>query len=273
MNNHTPSLADLEARLAKLERQNRRWQHLGLFFLLIAGSSFLLAQAPRKSPGAAPAPAARPASFDTLVVHRLELRDKAGKLRGLWSVEADKASLDLYDAAGKSRVGLEVMANSSGLNLSNTAGNVGASLAVLADSPVFGLFDAARQARVWLSVLADSPGLDLYDAAGKLRAGFDVTADGPRLVLADAAGKPRVGLGVMAEGPNVALFDAAGETRAALQVRADDGPSLRLQDAQQFQAVVGVTALETIRTGESHKTSAAAVTLFGKDGKIIWRAP
>ena len=62
MNSHTPSLADLEARLGKLERQNRRLKRLGLFCLLIAGSGFLLAQAPRKPPRAAPgaaAPAAR----------------------------------------------------------------------------------------------------------------------------------------------------------------------------------------------------------------------
>lgn len=45
MNSHTPSLAELEARLAKLERQNRRWKHLGLLFLLIAGSGFLFGQA------------------------------------------------------------------------------------------------------------------------------------------------------------------------------------------------------------------------------------
>ena len=43
MNSDTPSLADLEARLAKLERQNRRLKRLGLLFLLIAGSGFLFA--------------------------------------------------------------------------------------------------------------------------------------------------------------------------------------------------------------------------------------
>jgi hypothetical protein len=37
--------------------------------------------------------------------------------------------------------------------------------------------------------------------------------------------------------------------------------------------VVGVTGLQTVDTGESHTTSAAAVTLFGKDGKVLWRAP
>jgi hypothetical protein len=64
------------------------------------------------------------------------------------------------------------------------------------------------------------------------------------------------------------LDDRAGNLRAGLS----EG-SLFLEDAQHFQAVVGVTELETIRTGEGYTTSAAAVTLFGKDGKVIWRAP
>ena len=59
-----------------------QWLNKPVPFLLIAGSGFLLAQAPRKPPSATPAPATQGAAYDTLVVHRLELRDKAGKLRG-----------------------------------------------------------------------------------------------------------------------------------------------------------------------------------------------
>jgi len=123
MDSYTPSLAELEARLAKLERQNRRWKHLGLLFLLIAGSGFLLAQAPRKPPSAAPGPATSAATYDTLVVHRLELRDKAGKLRGAWSVEDGSPFLALYDTAGEPRV----------------------VLSVAADGPALGFYDAAAQ--------------------------------------------------------------------------------------------------------------------------------
>ncbi|MCJ7503363.1 MAG: hypothetical protein MUP80_09950 [Acidobacteriia bacterium] len=206
MQHETPEFSAVLARLDKLEKQNRRLKRLALLCLLIAGSGFLLAQVPRKALSAAPTQAVQAATYDTLVVHRLELRDKAGKLRGLWTVEAEAPFLELYDTAGKPR---------------------------------------AR-----LGVVLKFPAVMLYDAAGKLRAGLQVDDSGPGLHL----------------------YDAALNTRARLGVD-DDGPSLWLQDAQQFQAVVGVTGLETIGTGESHKTSAAAVTLFGKDGKVIWRAP
>jgi hypothetical protein len=184
MDSYIPSLADLEARLAKLERQNRRWKYLAFLCLVLAGSGFLLAQAPRKSPSATPAPATRAGSFDTLVVHRLELRDNAGKLLGLW----------------------------------------------------------------------------------------DVGDEGSLLALYDTGGKPRAALALFHEVPRLTLHGTAGEARAELTA-GDLGPDLTLVDAQGFQAVVGVTELERPATGESHKTSAAAVTLFGKDGKVIWRAP
>jgi hypothetical protein len=246
MDSHTPSLAEFEARLAKLERQNRRLKRLGLLFLLITGSGFLLAQAPRKPPSAAPAPATPAASYDTLVVHRLELRDKAGKLRGVWTVEDDVPGLTLYDTDGTPRAGL----------------------GVLADSPLLTLSDTAGKTRAMLSVAADGPALTLYDSARKTRAVLDVGAKGPRLWLYDAAEETRAGLIVLADGPMLALYDAAGKVRAWL---AED--SLGLEDAQQFKAVLGVTRLQAVGTGESRTTSAAAVTLFGKDGKAIWRAP
>jgi hypothetical protein len=242
----TPSLADLEIRLAKLERQNRRLKRLGLLFLLIAGAGFLLAQAPRKAARAAPAPAAPAVTYDTLVVHRLELRDKAGMLRGVWTAEGYAPGLALYDDAEK----------------------LHAELFLIDESPGLRFFDAAGNQRALLGVMAGLPGLLLYDATGRTRAELNVIDDRAGLVLADATGKTRAGLAVNADGPGLALYDAAEKPRAWL---AED--SLRLEDAQQFKAVLGVTRLQAVGTGESRTTSAAAVTLFGKDGKVIWRAP
>jgi len=37
-------------------------------------------------------------------------------------------------------------------------------------------------------------------------------------------------------------------------------------------AVVGRDGLETVRTGETHKTSSPSVMLFDKDGMMIWSA-
>jgi len=106
MKSDTPSLAELAIRLEKLERQDRRLKRLGLLFLLVAASGFLLAQAPRKPVNAAAVPATPAATYDTLVVHRLELRDKAGKVRGLWETTDEGPALWLYDTAGQARAQL-----------------------------------------------------------------------------------------------------------------------------------------------------------------------
>jgi hypothetical protein len=55
MKDYTPSLSELETRLEKLERQNRRLKGLGLGFLLIVLSGLLLAQTSHKPAHAAPA--------------------------------------------------------------------------------------------------------------------------------------------------------------------------------------------------------------------------
>jgi hypothetical protein len=49
------------------------------------------------------------------------------------------------------------------------------------------------------------------------------------------------------------------------------GRTSRCLTVNVFQATVGSTDLVTPETGESRKTSAASVVMFGKDGKVIWR--
>jgi hypothetical protein len=247
MTSQTPDMQAVLERLENLERQNRRWKHLGLLFLLIAGSGFLLTQVPRKALSAAPTQAVQAATYDTLVVHRLELRDKAGKLRGIWTVDDKGPILGLYGDAGEVRGIWRVNDDKgTGLTLYDPAGKVRAALALPAHGPVLALNNAAEKPRAWLSLVDDSPWLTLYNTAGEPHAGL--------------------GLG------SLYLLSQNHKVMANLRVD-DDDSSLSLADAQHFQAVVGVTELQTTRTGESHKTSAAAVTLLGKDGKVIWRAP
>lgn len=50
-------------------------------------------------------------------------------------------------------------------------------------------------------------------------------------------------------------------------------PNLTLKDSQGFESRLGVSSTETTRTGESHKTSAASLVFFDKDGKVIEKFP
>lgn len=51
------------------------------------------------------------------------------------------------------------------------------------------------------------------------------------------------------------------------------GPTIDVLDKQGFETIIGRTDLETAKTGESHKTSAASIVIFDKDKKVIWKAP
>jgi len=61
-----------------------------------------------------------------------------------------------------------------------------------------------------------------------------------------------------------------------MSVEKDGSPSLLLSDGSDGQptmAALGVLELETPKTGATKKTQPSSLILFGKDGKILWRAP
>jgi hypothetical protein len=74
-------------------------------------------------------------------------------------------------------------------------------------------------------------------------------------------------------GDSAALHFYTAEGNASVIVGDADGPLVSLRDEQGYQTTLGTTDLETPRTGEAHKTSAASLVMFNKDGKVIWSAP
>ena len=59
----------------------------------------------------------------------------------------------------------------------------------------------------------------------------------------------------------------------SLDLEVRQSPSITIFDKEGFSAVLGSGPLETERTGETSRTSAASLILFGKDFKALWRAP
>jgi hypothetical protein len=94
----------------------------------------------------------------------------------------------------------------------------------------------------------------------------------PKLELMDANGNVRAGLGVFRETAYVDVLGVDPKSSTELTV-SRDGPSLSVSDQKGFSSIVGVTDLENVHTGETYKTSAASLVIFGKKGKVIWHAP
>ena len=72
----------------------------------------------------------------------------------------------------------------------------------------------------------------------------------------------------------MALYDEGGKQIVTLaQLQSGSGPQLTLEDREGFRTAVGTTQTVTPLTGETHKTSAAAITMFDTGTNVIWKAP
>jgi len=64
------------------------------------------------------------------------------------------------------------------------------------------------------------------------------------------------------------------DRKTALDLIADsDEARLGVSDDQGFETQVGTAHLQTPQTGLTSRTSAASLMLFGKDRRVLWRAP
>jgi hypothetical protein len=52
-----------------------------------------------------------------------------------------------------------------------------------------------------------------------------------------------------------------------------EGPALEIKDNAGFSAILGSSDLVRPVTGRTEKTSAASLSLFGKDNQVLWTAP
>jgi len=144
--------------------------------------------------------------------------------------------------------------------LTDSNGNVRAKLAVnptrVGGAPEMYFFDEKGKPRVWLDggpgKSTDGGGsITVYDGQGSVRGFFAATVSSGALLSIVEPEKAANHLGQALLGPGL----------------------LSVSDDKGFSAALGVQGLETSRTGETHRTSAASLVLFGKNKNVIWKAP
>ena len=124
---------------------------------------------------------------------------------------------------------------------------------------------------------------DLVDGSGRVRAKLFDGADGsPALLFYNRVGVVEGSLGgnalLLGSGVTGGQLVATSAPKYDVHGNFVYGPALAISDSSGFQAVVGATASETPKTGETQRTSAASIILWGspgKDGKsaALWQAP
>lgn len=261
MEEQTLELRGIISRLEKLENENRRLKKIGAALSVLAAVILAMGQAP---------------SSRTIEAEKFVLKDATRNARAVLGMFLGEPTLTLSDAKGQQQVLLEG-GDHPVISLSRTGGKEQVTL--MATEELYGLAvygepkGAINGTRVGLGVWKGVPGLTLYDGSGNERAAIQTEESGPSLKLTDSDGKAGFNVWIAPRaGPDLSMYDASGQLRVDL-VAPNGGPSLKLEDENGYSAIFGSTDLVTPRTGRKEMTSAASLTLFGKDKKVLWSAP
>lgn len=167
---------ELEARVKKLERENRRVKVGALLALVLVGGVVCSGQTQTSEDKV----------LDTIKTRKLIVVDEAGKPRAALGITGGDPGLFLYSEAEEVKVALA---------LSSSTG------------PGLHLFGQTQKGNAVLAATPMGPALGLYDDAGTIRAGLSITSAGPGVQLYDEAGRGRVALIVDPSGPGLGLLD------------------------------------------------------------------
>ena len=139
----------------------------------------------------------------------------------------------------------------------------------------FVLKDPAGHVRAELSMSGTGPSFKLRDASGSALLTLslnDSAPGGPFLLLSDPAHHAGFSLSVLeGAGSQLTLMGEKPDVGAHIAV-APEGTSLEISDPEGFRANIG-NGVQPTKGGQTKKTTAASITLFNKDRKVLWSAP
>ena len=139
----------------------------------------------------------------------------------------------------------------------------------------FILKDSNGKIRAELSMTGLGPAFKLRDATGLPLVTLsvnDASPSGPLMLLSDPQQQASVSISVLqGMGSQLSLIGARPDIQARMAV-APDGTTFELSDAEGFTTSIG-NGIQTPKGKQPKKTTAASVTLYGKDRKVLWTTP
>jgi hypothetical protein len=137
----------------------------------------------------------------------------------------------------------------------------------------------------------------LKDSNGKVRAELSMAGTGPTFKLRDESGTPLVTLSLndgSPQGPmmffsdpqhhaavSISVLQGMGSQLSLVGARPDiqarmavepDGTSFEMSDSNGFTTSIG-NGIQASKGKQPKKTTAASITLYGKDRKVLWSTP
>jgi hypothetical protein len=139
----------------------------------------------------------------------------------------------------------------------------------------FILKDANGRVRAELSMGGPGPSFKLRDQSGSALVTLslnDTAPGGPFLLLSDPQHHAGLSMTVLeGAGSQLSLTGERADIQAHIGVTLD-GTTLELSDKDGFSTNIG-NGVQHSKGGQIKKTSAASMTLFSKDRKVLWSAP
>jgi hypothetical protein len=139
----------------------------------------------------------------------------------------------------------------------------------------FVLKDANGRVRAEISMGGAGPSFKLRDQSGTALVTLSLNDDapaGPFLLLSDPQHHAGLSMSILeGAGSQLTLTGERADIQAHIGV-APDGTNLALSDQDGFTTNIGNGAQAT-KSGQIKKTTAASITLFNKDRKVLWTTP
>jgi hypothetical protein len=139
----------------------------------------------------------------------------------------------------------------------------------------FLLKDANGKVRAELSMTGTGPGLKLRDESGTALVTISLNDDnpqGPLMLMSDPQHHAGVSISVLnGMGSQLSLVGERPDIQARLAV-APDGTSFEMSDSNGFTTSIG-NGLQSSKGKQPKQTTAASISLYGKDRKLIWSTP
>ncbi len=126
-----------------------------------------------------------------------------------------------------------------------------------------------QRVRIWADDRHES--VDFYGLTEKRQLRLISGTDGTTFFMSDGDGYVRAILSVGADSSTLSLNSQAGASSTLML--AGEEALLALKDKEGFKTALATTSPGSPTTGEAHQTSGASLTMFDRDGKVIWRAP
>jgi hypothetical protein len=135
----------------------------------------------------------------------------------------------------------------------------------------FVLKDANGNVRGWMGVIGEGSEIVLGNSNRQPMLTLEVSTDSDDLHFYGSRNSG-MNLGLNSGDPSISLMGAEKSGAAGIIFR-KNGPSLKLEDAKGYTALIGATESENAVNGQTKFTSAASVVLLDNHKKIIWKAP